>query len=80
MAVDIVGDFCALQSLFLCVVVVALHLAVEAVAHPLEHDITVAEDTRALSHRRNLVEYLIDIGHIEITTETEVLRLPVVAA
>ena len=80
MLVDIVGDASALETKVLGIVVVALHLTVESVPHPLEHDITVTIDTRALSHGSNLVEYLIDVGHIEITAKTEVFRLPVVAS
>ena len=78
MAVDIVGNICALQSLVFCVVEVAFHFAVESVPHPFEHDITVAVDSRALSHRRYFVEYLIYIRHVEISAQAKVLCPPVV--
>ena len=80
MVVDISGDVCARKTLLLSFDEVALYLTVQTMAHPLQHDVGVAIDTRALSLGCNLLEHLIDIGHIEVATQTEVLGFPVVAA
>ena len=48
--------------------------------HELEEDIRVAIDTRILPLACEEVEHLTDIGHVEVTAQTEVLCLPVVAS
>ena len=58
----------------------ALHLAVEAVAHPLQRDVGVAVDARRLALLHDFVEDLVDVGHVEVAAQAEVLRPPVVAA
>ena len=57
---------------------VALHLAVEPMAHQFERDIRVAIDAGALSLVGNLAENLVDVGHVEVSAETEVLGPPIV--
>ena len=80
MVVDISGDVCARKTLLLGFDEVALHLTVQTMPHPFQHDVGVAIDARALSLGCNLLEHLIDIGHIEVATQTKVLGFPVVAA
>ena len=77
---DIVGDVEVFHLHRLGSHKVALHLSVEAVSHQLQHDVSIAVDARTLTFLGQLVENLIDIGHIEVAAKTEVLRLPVVAA
>ena len=78
MVVDIVGDIRTLQALFLGLNKEALHLTVEAMPHQFEGDIGIAIDTRRLAlgceERKNLV----DVGHIKVATQTEVLGAPIV--
>ena len=80
MFVDVVGDVCAVQSHLLGIFEIAFHLAVKSVPHPFEHDVAVAIDSWTLSHGCNLVEYLVDVSHIEVAAEAEVFCLPVVSA
>ena len=79
MSVDIVGDVSTLQTLFLGDGEVALHLAVKSVSHQFEGDIAVAVDSRILSLSRKQVKYLVDICHVEVAAQAEVLCTPVVA-
>ena len=80
MVIDISGNVCTRKTLLLGFDEVTLHLTVQTVPHPLQHDVGIAIDARALSLRCNLLEHLINIGHIEVATQTEVLGFPVVAA
>ena len=80
MVVDISGDVCARKTLLLGFDEVTLHLTVQTVPHPLQHDVGIAIDARALSLGSNLLKHLINIGHIEVATQTEILSFPVVAA
>ena len=80
MVVDISGDVCARKTLLLGFNEVAFYLTVQTMAHPFQHDVGVAIDTRALSLGCNLLEHLIDIGHIEVATQTKVFGFPIVAA
>ncbi len=80
MVVDVVGDVGAHETLFLGLNEVALHLAVEAVAHELKQDIAVAVDTRALALVGEVFEHFVDVGHVEVAADAEVLGTPVVAA
>ena len=57
-----------------------LHLAVEAVTHQLEGDVGVAVDAWRLPLGGEELEDLIDVGHIEVSAEAEVLGPPVVAS
>ena len=58
---------------------IAFHFAVETVSHEFKHDVGIAVDAWALALASKLFEDLVDVGHVEITTQTEVLCLPVVA-
>ena len=80
MVVDVVGDVCPMESFGLRFLENAFHLSVETVSHPFKHDVTVAEDSRTLSLCCNLVKHLVDVRHVEIAAEAEVLRPPVVAS
>ena len=80
MIVNIISNVTSCQSLLLGFYEIALHLTVQTVSHPLQHDIGVAIDTGMLSLGGNLLKDLVNIGHIEVTTQTEILRLPVVSA
>ena len=68
------------QSVCLCSRKVSFHFAVQSVSHQLEHDVTVAVNTRTLPLQRKFIKYLVDICHIEIAAQTEVLCPPVVAS
>ena len=80
MVVYISGDVHAFESELLGVNEVAFGFAVEAVAHQFEQSISVAVDAREHALREHLLEYLVDICHIEVAADAEVLSLPVVAA
>jgi hypothetical protein len=49
-------------------------------AHEFKGDIGVAKDARRLSLSREKLKDFVDVGHIEVATETEVLRTPIVTA
>ena len=70
----------SLESFGLCINIVAFSLAVESMTHQFEQRISVAVDTREHASRQHLLEYLVDISHIEVAADAEVLSLPVVAA
>ena len=78
MVVDMPCDGGTLQSQFPGLDEEALHLTVEAVAHQFEGDIGVAIDAGRLSLSGEKPEDLADVGHVEVTTQTEVLGAPVV--
>ncbi len=80
MLVNIVGDGLVFQPLVLGLHEIALHLAVEAMAHGFHHDVAVAIDAGALALAGELPKDLINVGHVVVATETEVLGFPVVAA
>ena len=80
MIVDITGDGSALQTMLACLSIEALHLTIQTVPHQLKRDIGVAIDSGRLSLLRQEMEHLVDVGHIEVTTQTEVLGAPVVTA
>ena len=77
--VDIVGNVRTLQSLFLSLNKQTLYFAVQSVSHQFERDIRVAIDARRLTLCRQETKNLVDVGHIEITTQTEVLGTPVIS-
>ena len=77
---DVMGYVCTSESHSVCLLIKTLHFAVKAVAHQLEGDVGVAVDAWRLPVCRKKLEDLIDVGHIEIATEDEVLGAPVVAA
>ena len=80
MVVDVVGDVCPMESFGLRFLENAFHLSVETVSHPFKHDVTVAEDSRTLSLCCNLVEHLVDVRHVEVSTKAEVFCFPVVSS
>ena len=47
--------------------------------HQFEHDVGVAVDAWKLSLLRELLEHLVDVGHVEVSTKTEIFGTPVVA-
>ena len=77
---DIVGDVHARQSFGLGQVEKAFHLAVQSVAHLLEHDIGIGILAGMLPHGGDAGKYFVHVGQIEITAESQVLGPPVVAA
>ena len=77
---DVAGDVETLQPLVLGLNKVALHLAVQPMPHQFKHDVGVAVDARALTLAGYLVKDLINVGHVEVAAEAEVLGFPVVAA
>ena len=78
--VDEFRDLDALQAQLPRDGIQALDLAVEAVAHQLQGDVGVAHDAGRLSLGRQETEHFVDIGHVEVAAQAEVLRAPVVAA
>ena len=80
MVVDIARYVHAFESELLGINKVAFGFAVEAVAHQFEQSVTIAIDAREHTLREHLLEYLVDISHIEVAADAEVLSLPVVAA
>ncbi len=74
------GDIRMFQSLILGFHEIPFHFPIQTMPHQFEHDITIAIDARTLSLFGKIVEYLLDIGHVEITAKAKILRLPVVAA
>ena len=75
---DVAGDIGVLKLHCLSSNEVAFHLAIKTVTHELKHDVGIAVYARTLSLLRNLLENLIDIRHVEVTAEAEVLGLPIV--
>ena len=69
-----------LESLLLGFHEVALHLAIQTVPHQLEGDVGITVDARALALVGNLLEDLVDVGHVEVSAEAEVLGPPIVSA
>ena len=49
-------------------------------AHQLEHDIAVAIDTGALALTGKFGEDFLDVSHVKVTTQAEVLGPPVITA
>ena len=80
MVLDVVGDVGVLHLHRLSSHEVALHLSVQAVTHQFEHDVSVAVDTWTLTLLGQFLEDFIYVGHVEVSTEAEVLRLPIVTA
>ena len=78
MVIDIIGDIGALQALLLSLLEESLHLTIETVTHQFEGNVRVAIDTGRLTLSREERKNLVDVGHIKITTQTEVLGTPVV--
>ena len=48
----------------------AFDFAVKAVTHQLEGDVGVAVDAWRLTLAHHLAEYLVDVGHVEVATQT----------
>ena len=58
----------------------ALCLAVQAVSHQLQRDVGIAVQSGRLTLGGQEAEDLLDVGHVEVAAQAEVLRAPVVAA
>ena len=69
MVVDIAGYVHAFESELLGINKVAFGFAVEAVAHQFEQSVTVAIDAWEHTLREHLLEYLVDISHIEVAAD-----------
>ena len=80
MIIYIVGDVCAFKSFFLGFYKQSLHLAVQAVSHQFQCDVRVAIDTRRLTLRCEEIKYFVNIGHVEVSAQTQVLCSPVISA
>ena len=80
MVFNVAGYRRVLESLFLGFQEVALHLAIQTVAHQFEGDVGITVDARALALVGNLLEDLVDVGHVEVSAEAEVLGPPIVSA
>ena len=80
MLINIIGDIGALESLCSGLLIETLHLAVQAMSHQLQRDVRVTIDTRTLSLLCQELEDLVDIRHVEVAAQTQVLGTPVVAA
>ena len=78
--VNVVGDVCALESFVFRLHEQSLHLAVQTVAHQFECDVGVAVDARRLALRCQKIKDLVDVGHVKVAAQTEVLGAPVVTA
>ena len=78
--VDVAGDVGAGQSLCGGLLIEALSLAIQAVAHQLECDVRVAVDARALPLCGEELENLVDIGHVKVAAQTQIFGAPVIAS
>ena len=70
----------AFQPFGLALHIEALHFTVEAVSHLFEHDISVGILARMLPVSSDACKDFIHIGHVEITTQRQILGTPVIAA
>ena len=80
MIIDITGDGSAFQSLLARLAIESLHLTIQTVPHQFEGDIGITIDTWRLTLIREKMKDLVDVGHIEVATQTEVLGAPVITA
>ena len=80
MVVDVAREIESLQPLFRRLVEEPFHFPVQPVPHQFQRNISIATQPGRLSLRRQELKYLVDVGHVEIAAQTEVLRPPVVAA
>ena len=78
--INISGYLLPFHSLFLGFTEEPFHFTVQAVAHQFQGDIGVAIETGRLSLAGQILKNLVDIGHIEVATETEIFSPPVVTA
>ena len=78
MFVDISRDVRSLQILFASLLIQPLHFAIQTVPHQFQRDIRVAKDTRRLPLSSQKIKDLVDIGHVEVATQAEVLGPPIV--
>ena len=78
MIIDITGDVSTLQTLLTRLSVKALHLTIQTVPHQFEGDIGITIDTWRLTLIREKMKDLVDVSHIKIATQTEVLGAPVI--
>ena len=76
----VVGDAHTRQPFGFGLVEQALHLAVQAVAHLLEHDVGIGILAGMLPHGGDAGKYFVDVGQVEVAAKGEVLGTPVVAA
>ena len=77
---DITGDAEPFKPLGLGLPKEPLHLAVQPVPHQFERDVGVTVDARRLPLGGQEAENLVDVGHVEVAAQAEVLRPPVIAA
>ena len=80
MVVDVAREIEPFQPLLRCLVEEPFHLPVQPVAHQFQRDVSVAAQPGRLTLRRQELEHLVDVGHVEIAAQAEVLRPPVVPA
>ena len=76
----IIGNSHTGQSFRLGKVKEAFHFTIQPMPHLFEHDIRIGILTRMLSDGCDTGKYFIDIRHIEITTESQILGTPVVSS
>ena len=79
MVFNIGRDVTVLETQTLGIDKVALHFTVKPVPHQFKGDVAVAVDSWILPLVDNTVEYLVDVCHVEVSTQTQVLGPPVVA-
>jgi len=77
---DVAGDVASVQVVLQGNVEQALALAVQPVTQLFKQDEGVAVDARMLPEGGYGLEYLVDIGQVEVAAEAQVLGPPVVAA
>ena len=65
---------------FLSLNKVPFYFSIKPVPHEFKHDIRITIDTRALSLKRQFLKDLINICHVKVSTETEILCLPVISS
>ena len=78
--IDIPGNADAFQPQFLCLGEKPFHLAVQPVSHQFQRDERVTAEAGRLSLGGQEMEDLVDVRHVEITAQAEVLCPPVVAS
>ena len=77
---DVMGNVYAFQSFCFSFDKETFHFSVQAMPHQFECDVGVAVDARRLSLPDHLREYLVNVRHVEVAANTEILCPPVVAA
>ena len=78
MLLNCMGDVHSFKALLLILLVEPFHFPIQTMPYLFKHDVSVRINPWMLAFSRNLLEDLIDIRHIEITTKSQILCSPVI--